>query len=492
MWTKESLEKLVRERLGEYLLIVASNRQPYSHLSVRGKIDCRRGAGGVITALDPVLKACGGTWVAYGDGDADRRATGRDGRLQVPADDPRYTLRRVWLTKEEEDAYYYGYSNEALWPLCHTVFNRPAFNKGDWDCYERVNRKFADAVLEETGGRKAFVWIQDYHLCLLPRLLKELAGPQVITAHFWHIPWPPHETFRICPQRKELLHGLLANDLIGFHTRHHCHNFLDVVDREIECRIDRERQSVTFAGHETLVRPYPISVDFAGLGALADSPEVASLADSLRAEFGAAGRTVIAGLDRIDYTKGIPERILAVDRLLEKHPDLKGGFVFLQMGHLSRIHIRQYKDLNDEINALAEEINWKHSTDEWNPIVVARRHLTLKEALALYRISDILLVSSLHDGMNLVSKEFVSSRTDEGGVLVLSRFTGAARELADAILINPYDREESADALFAALTMPAEERRRRMAKMREAIRINNIFRWAGKVISELLRFEFAE
>lgn len=492
MWTKESLEKLVRERLGDYLLVVASNRQPYVHVSARGKIECRRGAGGVITALDPVLKACGGTWVAFGDGDADRRVTGPDGRLSVPPGDPRYSLRRVWLTKEEEDAYYYGYSNEALWPLCHTVFNRPAFNKGDWACYEKVNQKFADAILEETGTRKAFVWIQDYHLCLLPRYLKERAPSQVITAHFWHIPWPVHDTFRICPQRKELLNGLLANDLVGFHTRYHCHNFLDVVDREIECRIDRERQSVTLAGHETLVRPYPISVDFAGLELLAESPEVAALGDSLRTEFGVADRMVIAGFDRIDYTKGIPERLLAVDRLLEKHPEMRGKIVFLQMGHLSRIHIQKYKDLNDEINTLAEEINWRHSTDEWTPIVVARRHLTLKEALALYRISNVLLVSSLHDGMNLVSKEFISSRTDERGILVLSRFTGAARELTDAILINPYDREESADAIFAALTMPAEEQQRRMAKMREVVRVNNIFRWAGKVISELLRFEFAE
>jgi len=493
MWTKESIERLVREKLGDYLLVVASNRQPYVHVLARGKVECRRGAGGVITALDPVMKACGGTWVAVGDGDADRRVTGPDGTLAVPPEEPRYTLRRVWLTKEEEDAYYYGYSNEALWPLCHMVFNRPEFRKEDWDYYKQVNRRFADAVMEEVGDRKAFVvWIQDYHLCLLPRYLKERAGSRLIVAHFWHIPWPAHETFRICPQRREIIEGLLANDLIGFHTRYHCNNFMEVLDREIECKLDRERQSVTRGGHETLIRPYPISVDFEGLGRLADSSDCAALRDSLREEFGLDGCAVIAGLDRIDYTKGIPERLLAVDRLLEKHPELKEKVVFLQMGHLSRIHIQRYKDLNDEINARIEEINWKHSTEGWSPIRLARRHLSLKEALALYRVADVCLVSSLHDGMNLVAKEFVSSRTDEQGVLVLSTFTGAARELVDAVLINPYDREQTSDALHEALTMPPAERQRRMARLRGTVQVNNIFRWAGKIISELLRFDFTE
>jgi len=342
------------------------------------------------------------------------------------------------------------------------------------------------------GDRKAFVWIQDYHLCLLPRYLKERAGSRLIVAHFWHIPWPAHETFRICPQRREIIEGLLANDLIGFHTRYHCNNFMEVLDREIECKLDRERQSVTRGGHETLIRPYPISVDFEGLGRLADSSDCAALRDSLREEFGLDGCAVIAGLDRIDYTKGIPERLLAVDRLLEKHPELKEKVVFLQMGHLSRIHIQRYKDLNDEINARIEEINWKHSTEGWSPIRLARRHLSLKEALALYRVADVCLVSSLHDGMNLVAKEFVSSRTDEQGVLVLSTFTGAARELVDAVLINPYDREQTSDALHEALTMPPAERQRRMARLRGTVQVNNIFRWAGKIISELLRFDFTE
>jgi trehalose 6-phosphate synthase len=492
MWTRRDLEQLVKEKMGDYLLIVASNRQPYVHLHQKGKIICRRGAGGVITALDPVMKACGGMWVAFGNGDADRKVTDPEGKIRVPPENPEYTLKRVWLTKDEEVGYYYGYSNESLWPLCHTVFNRPAFRKEDWEHYVKVNEKFADAILKEIGNSKAFVWIQDYHLCLLPKMLKERASNQLITAHFWHIPWPGYEAFRICPQGKEILEGLLANDLIGFHIRYHCNNFLDVIDREIECKIDRERYSVVRGGHETLIRPYPISVDFEGIDQLATSPQVTALQESLLQELNISGLRVLTGLDRIDYTKGIPERLLAVDRLFEEHPEMKEKVVFVQMGHLSRIHIEKYKDLNDEINALVEQINWKHSTDGWRPIVMVRRHLSLEEALALYRIADACVVSSLQDGMNLVAKEFVSSRSDGRGVLVLSQFTGAPRELTDAVLVNPYDRDQFGDALYSAIMLSSEERQRRMERMRGVVRRNNIFRWAGKIMSELLRFEFNE
>jgi trehalose 6-phosphate synthase len=326
----------------------------------------------------------------------------------------------------------------------------------------------------------------------LPKLLKEIAPNQLIVAHFWHTPWPGHETFRICPHKKEILDGLLANDLLGFHIRYHCNNFLDVIDREIEGRVDRERFSFVRGGHETLIRPYPISVDFEGINELSNSPDVAKVQQSLMEEFGLSGVKVLVGLDRIDYTKGLPEKLLAIDRLLEKHPELKEKIVFLQMGPVSRIHIPKYKALNDEINALVEQINWKHSTDGWQPIILVRRHLSLIETVALYRLADVCVVCSLHDGMNLVAKEFVSSRPDETGMLVLSRFTGAGRELTDAVLTNPYDREDTSEAIFNALIMPEEERKKRMAKMRQVVQQNNVFRWAGKIISELLKFEFKE
>ncbi|OGX36160.1 MAG: hypothetical protein A3C36_04175 [Omnitrophica WOR_2 bacterium RIFCSPHIGHO2_02_FULL_52_10] len=410
----------------------------------------------------------------------------------VPEGSPRYTLKRVWLTKEEELGYYYGYSNEVLWPISHTAFRRPIFRREDWEHYKKVNEKFARAVMEEVGNKKAFVWIQDYHLCLLAKFLKQMAPAQIITAHFWHIPWPSYETFRICPQRRELLEGLLANDLLGFHIRYHCNNFFDVIDREIESKIDRERYSVFKGTHETLIRPYPISVDFEGINQIAESEDVRRHQETLIQEFELSNLKVIVGLDRIDYTKGIPEKLRAVDRLLKNHPELKEKIVLLQIGVVTRLHLHEYKDLNDEINSLVEEINWKHSTDGWKPIVFVRRHFSLPEVLALYRIGDVGIVSSLHDGMNLVAKEYVSSRSDNGGMLVLSQFTGASRELTDAVLINPYDRNQFSDGIYTALTLAEEDRQGRMMRMREIIQHNNIFRWAGKIISDLLKFKFKD
>ncbi|MDD5566117.1 MAG: trehalose-6-phosphate synthase [Candidatus Omnitrophica bacterium] len=492
MWSKSDLQNLVKDKLGDYLFIVVSNRQPYVHVFNKGKVECRRGAGGVITALDPVMQACHGTWVAFGNGDADRKVADEKGKIKVPPENPSYSLKRVWLSKEEENGYYYGYSNEALWPLCHMAFERPLFRQEDWGQYVKVNRKFAAAVKEEAGDKKAFVWIQDYHLCLLPKFLKEISPSQFVIAHFWHIPWPNYDSFRICPQKKEILEGLLANDLLGFHIRNHRDNFIEAVDREIESKIDREKFSVTRQDHETLIRPYPISIDFEGINRISVSAEVLKIQEALVEEFRLGGYKVLLGLDRIDYTKGIPERLLAVDGLLERHPELKEKVVFLQMGELSRIHIPKYKELNDEINALVEEINWKHSTDTWEPIILVRRHLSFLDLIAFYRMGDVCLVSSLHDGMNLVAKEFVASRSDEQGMLVLSQFTGASRELTDAILVNPYDREQFSEGIFFALSMPDEERKKRMSKMRDLIQQHNIFRWSGKVLSELLKFEFKE
>jgi trehalose 6-phosphate synthase len=492
MWSKEDLQKLIKEKMSDYLFIIVSNRQPYIHKFKKGKIEYFRGAGGVITALDPVMQACDGIWVAYGNGEADRKVTDEKGMIKVPPRDPRYTLKRVWLTKEEENGYYYGYSNEALWPLCHLVFKRPVFRTEDWEYYCKVNKKFAEAVLQEVGNKKAFIWVQDYHLTLLPKYLKEALGSQLIIAHFWHIPWPNYETFRICPQKKEILEGLLANDLLGFHIRYHCDNFLYAVDREMESKIDRERFSVTRKGHETLVRPYPISVDFEGINNLSNSPEVKNAIKNLRQEYSLSGMKILFGLDRFDYTKGISERLLAIDRLLEKHPDLKKKFVFLQMGPLSRIHIPRYKQFNDEINTLVERINWKHSTDGWRPILLVRKYLTYVETQALYRLGDLCIVSSLHDGMNMVAKEFVSSRSDSSGMLVLSQFTGASRELADAVMINPYDCEQFSEKIYEVLNLSEKECRKRMKKMRQIIQQNNIYRWAGKILSELLKFDFKE
>ncbi len=492
MWTKENLKDLIRERMGDYLFIVVSNREPYTHMYKKGKIDCKRGPGGVVTALDPVMQACKGIWVAYGQGDADRKVCDNKGRIEVPPENPSYTLKRVWLSKEEENGYYYGFSNEALWPLCHMSFQRPIFRREDWYYYSRVNEKFADAILEEVGDKKAFVWIQDYHLTLLAQYLKNKLPNQLIVAQFWHIPWPNAEAFQICPEKHQILEGLLANDLLGFHIRYFCDNFFNTVDREIECKIDREKLAIVRGEHETLVRPYPISVDFEEISELTQTSEVIEMMESFKEEYSLSQFRLLIGVDRIDYTKGIPERLLALDRFLEKHPEFKEKIIFIQMGVLSRIHLPGYKNLNDQINKLVEEINWKHSTDQWAPIILMRRHLSRKELLALYRLAEVCIVSSVHDGMNLVAKEFVSSRSDEDGMLILSQFTGSARELTDAIFINPYDPEAFSDGIFHALSMPEKERQERMKKMRQVVQQNNIYRWAGKILSDLLKFEFKE
>jgi trehalose 6-phosphate synthase len=481
-WTRERLEEVARTRLGGARLIVVANREPFIHVYEGEDIRCMRPASGLTTALDPVLRACGGTWVAHGSGDADRAVADDRGRVPVPPDHPSYTLRRVWLGKEELQGYYYGVANEVFWPLCHIAHTRPRFDAGDWEQYRGVNRKFAAAVLDEAGAEPAVVFVQDYHFALLPRMLKD-ARPDLVVMQFWHIPWPNREVFRICPWQEEVLDGLLGNDLLAFHIQYHCNNFLDTVDRALESRVDMERFAVTRGGETTYVRPQPISIDPDLVAASA--PEEAKKEEwRLRKRLGVRDQLLLVGVDRVDYTKGIPERYRAVDRLLTLHPELKGTFSFVQVGAPSRVHIPAYRRLNEELDALAEEINWRHGTHTWRPIVYLNEHHDPEQLYPLYRMASGCVVSSLHDGMNLVAKEFLAAREDLRGVLVLSRFTGAAQELAGALLINPYAADEFAEALRLALVMPEEEQERRMRHLRQQVVDNNIYRWAGMLLSE--------
>ena len=481
------MQKIIREKLKGYQVIVASNREPYLHYLKEGKIAYLQPAGGASHTLDSILKACGGLWVAYGSGPADRKAVDQEGKVKLPPEDPSYTLKRIWLSKEQADGYYYGFSNQALWPLCHTVYTRPIFRQADWQHYQQVNKMFAEAVLQEIGKHRAFVWIQDYHLSLLAKYIKE-KRKDVICAQFWHIPWPNPEAFRVCPMKREILEGLLANDMLGFHLRYYDANFINAVKAEIEARIDKERTSVICHGHETILRAFPISVDFQKISKEVDSPVIKERSARFKEEFSLKeDMKVILGLDRIDYIKGIPERLRAVDRFLEKYPRYKERFVFIQMGALSRVHISQYKDLNDEINYLVEKINWNHSTENWSPIIFVRRTLSSLESIAFYRLADVCIVSSLHDGMNIVAKEYICAKNDLNGILLLSRFTGASRELSEAVLINPYDIEGVAESIKAALEMPKEEKAQRMLKLRETVAENDIYKWAIKFINELLK-----
>jgi trehalose 6-phosphate synthase len=482
VWTEERLKQFVRLRFDGAPVFLVSNREPVSHVRRGGAVVLQTPASGVVTAMDPVMRACGGVWVAHASGDADRVTADEHGRLAVPPDDPRYTLRRVWLTREEEEGYYYGFSNEGLWPLCHVVHARPTFRPEDWAHYRAVNEKFAAALFEEMADTDApLVLIQDYHFALLPALIKA-RRPDARVAIFWHIPWPNSEAFGICPWQDAILTGMLGADLVGFHTQYHCNNFLETVDRAIEARIDGEHFAVRRGAHTTYVKAFPISVapDF-----VEDPP--ATSREALLDTLGIAPEFLGVGVERIDYTKGLPERFRALHRFFERYPEYRERLTFVQLAAPSRSRIKRYQDLQAEVHATVEEVNRAFGTRSWQPIVYLERHHDRHAIWPLYRHADFCVVSSLHDGMNLVAKEFVSVRDDDDGVLILSRFTGAARELRDALLVNPYDLDETADAMRTALEMPKAERMRRMARMRHLVREHNIYRWAGMLVGELAR-----
>jgi len=484
LWTEAKLRDLIHAKLGENALFMVSNREPYMHVvdEITGKPKCIRPASGVVTAIDPIMRACNGIWIAHGSGNADKKFVNPKNKLGVPPEDNRYILKRVWLSKEEEEGYYYGFANEGLWPLCHITHTRPTFREADWQMYKKVNQKFADSILEELPAKNPFVFIQDYHFTLLPKMIKE-KRPDTTIALFWHIPWPNPEDFSICPYQDEILDGMLGCDLLGFHVQYHCNNFLDTVNRLLECRVDTEKFSVTRFGKETFVRTFPISIDGYISGEIRGI-EIKEI-DKIRKEFELEDKLIGVGVDRIDYTKGIIERILAIDRFLEKYPQYLKKFVFIQLAAPSRTHIKRYHDLIGEIDELVEKKNWKYLDGNWKPIIYLKRHFSPEEIRPYYALADICIVSSLHDGMNLVAKEYVATKIDLNGVLILSRFTGAARELTDAVQINPYSIEEFAEAIKFAIEIPQEEKRKRMENMRNIIKENNVYRWAGNIITEL-------
>jgi trehalose-6-phosphate synthase len=485
-WTPERLRIAMQGKLNGSRLFAVSNREPYEHSHRGGSITWSVPPSGLVTALEPVMQTSDGTWIAQGTGDADKESADELGRLRVPPDHPQYTLRRVWLSKEEEAGFYFGFSNEGIWPLCHIAHTRPLFRTEDWEQYRAVNRKFAAVLLDEMSGEKEpVVLVQDYHFALLPRMIKQ-QRPDARVAIFWHIPWPNPEAFGICPWQRDLLDGMLGADLIGFHIQAHCNNFLETVDRALESRIDWEHFAVNRRDHLTNVRPFPISVAFNGNGHEAASSD-ASAAErtALYRELGGKPAFIGLGVDRIDYTKGIPERLRGVERLLELYPGYREKFTFVQIGAPSRTHIKRYQDLAVEVEQEAERINKRFKTGAWKPIVLLNRHHSHAEIQPYYREADVCLVTSLHDGMNLVAKEYVASRYDNQGTLILSRFTGASHELADALVVNPYDTDELARAIHTALTMAPEEQRVRMQRMRTVVQENNVYRWAGNLIGEL-------
>lgn len=483
-WSPDLLRYVLRNELPDADLIVVSNREPYMHERTGDGISQVAPPSGVVAALEPVIRACSGTWIAHGSGSADREVADADGRLSVPPEDPSYTLRRVWLSEEEVKGHYGGFSNEGLWPLCHLAFTRPVFRATDWDYYREVNRKFAEVVVEESKTDRPLVLIQDYHFALLPRLIRERL-PEAVILTFWHIPWPNAELFGVCPWREEILDGLLGSSILGFHIQLYCNNFLDSAARFIEARIDKEESAVVQGGNATVVRPYPISIkwpDFIGAEACRSARE------RVRARLGLGPQTQLAvGAERLDYTKGILQRFHGLKALFAKHPEWVGRLTFLEIAAPSRADLRSYRQLRRDCQELADEINERYGSEDYKPIVLLLEQHDQKQLRELYRAADLFVVSSLHDGMNLVAKEFVAARDDEDGVLILSEFAGASRELTEALIVNPFDADAMADAFFLGLAMPEEERRDRMRRMRETVRDNNVFRWAGAMLLDAAR-----
>jgi alpha,alpha-trehalose-phosphate synthase [UDP-forming] len=487
IWTAERLRVSLRDKLHDNPVFVVSNREPYLHVYTdKNEVEVIVPASGLVTALEPILLACHGTWIAHGSGSADRDNVDKHDRLRVPPLRPTYNLRRVWLTAEEEQGYYQGFSNEGLWPLCHIAHTRPIFRPEDWKCYQQANRRFADAVLQEMSRSESpIVLVQDYHFALLPRMIKE-ARPDARVAIFWHIPWPNAEAFGICPWQRELIDGLLGADLIGFQIQSHCNNFLETVDHAVEALTEWDHFAVNRQGHVTRVRPYPISVAFTESNNVRVPLRSAGEARAdLFAELGVEASLLGLGVDRVDYTKGILERLRGIERFLELHPEYQGRFTFVQIGAPSRTRIPRYQQFLDEVSAEAERINSKFAGGKWKPVIFLKRHHSHEEIARFYQLASVCLVTSLHDGMNLVAKEFIASRDDERGVLILSTFAGAANQLPDALLVNPYDEQQLAQAIHRALEMPEEEQCNRMRQMREHVREHNIYRWAANLLSDL-------
>lgn len=489
-WTPETLRAILRSELRGDEIIVVSNREPYVHVRDKdGGIEVQLPASGLVTALEPIMRACSGTWIAHGSGSADRATVDAADRVRVPPQTAAtpggkgtYQLRRIWLTEEEERGYYLGFANEGLWPLCHIAHVRPVFRSGDWEQYQAVNRKFCAAVVEEAHKSNPIVLVQDYHFALLPRMIRE-ALPEATVIAFWHIPWPNPESFAVCPWRNEVLVGLLGSSILGFHTQFHCNNFFDCVDRFLEARVDRETFTVSFSGQLTAVQRYPISIEWPPRTDVVTA-SVEQCRSEIRARYGLPHDQFIGiGVDRLDYTKGITERFRAVERLFELNPEWVGRLSFIQIAAPTRGGIEEYQMHEHQVRDLADAINQRFGDNGKSPPIVLKvAHHDPQQVYEHYRGADFCFVASLHDGMNLVAKEFVAARDDGRGVLILSQFTGAARELVEALIVNPYDIDQCAAALHLALTMPEAEQRDRMRLMRGLVAEFNVYRWAGRML----------
>lgn len=468
-------------------LILVSNREPYEHVHTAGGVDVRLPAGGLVTALDPILRKTCGTWVAWASGNADRTVADDHGRVSVPPDDPAYTLRRVWLSEQDVEGFYLGFSNSALWPLCHMFISNVDIRRSDWESYERANRIFASAVFQETErvGPLPMVWVHDYHFALAPSTIRAQV-PDALIHHFWHIPFPPPDVFSLLPVgvQTSLLRGMLGNDLIEFQAEGFAANFMECVARVLpEAKVERDQGIIRVRDRQTRVGVFPISIDVREWERMAELPRTAEVAASLRRRHAPGSRQLVVSVDRMDYTKGILRRLTALDHMWTASPERRSTFTMLIVATPSRTDIPAYARLEREVLDGIARINERFRTDDWTPIVVVHENVDADLLAAVYTAADVCVVSSLQDGMNLVAKEFIACRVDEGGVLVLSRFAGAADELGEALLVNPFFIDAFADTLAIALDMPAEERRLRMVALRERIAKATVEDWLDAVLA---------
>lgn len=491
-WSPDRLRSLLRTQLRGDEIIVVSNREPYIHEQTSSGVVVRRPASGLVTAIEPVMRACSGTWIAHGSGSADAQAVDAHDHLLAPPGRGEYTLRRIWLTEAEERGYYYGFANEGIWPLCHVAHVRPVFREQDWQAYREVNRRFADAVVAEARSEDPVVMVQDYHFALLPAMVRERL-PRATILSFWHIPWPNPESFSICPWRREILQGMLGSTILGFHTPFQCKNFIETIDRTLEARIEHEHSTISFRDEDTFIESYPISIEWPPSASVTAWPSIEQCRRNVAQRLGfAADLKIAVGVDRLDYTKGVLERMQAVERLLEQNPGWIGRLVLVQAAAPSRSVLEEYRSFQEQVRHVAEQINQRFGAADYRPIHLLMEHHDRDAVTELYRAADVCLVTSLHDGMNLVCKEFVATRDDEHGVLILSRFAGAAREMTEALIVNPYHVEECAAAIQRALTMPEPEQRERMASLRMTVREFNVYRWAGRMLTDAGRLRLRQ
>lgn len=473
------------ENIGELLkgkrLIIASNREPYIHKKSKGDVVCVKGPGGLVSALDPVMWSTGGVWVSWGSGEADFTVSDGHGRVMVPPEDPSYTLKRVRLTKRDISNYYYGFSNRVLWPIFNLSLDRARFREDYWRAYKRVNSKFADAILEETEIDD-LIWIHDYHLSLVPRLVRNVVDNARI-ALFWHIPWVPPEIFFNLPWHREILEGLLASDLIGFQTRSYVKNFVDCAEKELNAVYNEGERVLEIADHKIVVMAFPIGIDYDGWANLSRERKTLKRAERLRRR--SDTRHIILGVDRLDYSKGILNKLRAFERFLEENPDFRGKVTLIQVASPSRTRVQEYREMKREIDETVGRINGRFQTMDWVPIRYFYRYIPLESLVAYYKIADVALITPLVDGMNLVSKEYIATKNTEGdGVLILSEFAGAAEELNEALIINPHDIEGIAGAVKDALEMPLEKKRERLNTLRNKVKEHNIYWWLRRFLEE--------